>query len=187
MKTENILLNSNGTLKIADFGLARNKLQPHEKSMDCLTTPVVTLWYRAPELLLGSDEYDEAIDLWSAGCILAEFWKRKAMFPGKTETRQLMQIISICGSISTIDWPEVTNLNIFNATRLPRNLPRIIKNYLRTYTPNADAADLLDQLLTYNPAKRITCTNVMNHDFFWSNPFSCQLDGFMKRILKDMP
>jgi cyclin-dependent kinase 12/13 len=82
IKPSNLLIDKNGVLKIADFGLANlylpNKTRP-------LTSRVVTLWYRAPELLLGSTDYGVGIDLWSAGCLLAEMFVGRPIMPGRTE------------------------------------------------------------------------------------------------------
>lgn len=87
IKGANLLIDNNGILKIADFGLATS-LQPHQKQP--LTSRVVTLWYRPPELLLGSTDYGPAIDLWSSGCILAELFAGKPIMPGRTEVLHLV-------------------------------------------------------------------------------------------------
>ena len=91
IKGSNILIDNNGVLKIADFGLATfyDKNQP-------MTSRVVTLWYRAPELLLGSTEYGPAIDLWSAGCILAELFAGKPIMPGRTEVSLVLLFKTRC-------------------------------------------------------------------------------------------
>ena len=82
LKGSNILLDNNGILKIGDFGLAA-RFEPNQK--EPLTSRVVTLWYRAPELLFGSTSYGAAIDMWSAGCILAELYTGRPIMPGRTE------------------------------------------------------------------------------------------------------
>lgn len=82
IKGANLLIGENGVLKIGDFGLATS-FKPNQKQP--LTSRVVTLWYRAPELLLGATEYGVAIDMWSAGCILAELFSGKPIMPGRTE------------------------------------------------------------------------------------------------------
>ncbi|GMH24279.1 hypothetical protein Nepgr_026122 [Nepenthes gracilis] len=101
IKGSNLLIDNNGNLKIADFGLASlyDPCQSHP-----LTSRVVTLWYRPPELLLGANYYGKAIDLWSTGCILAELYARKPIMPGRTEVEQLHKIFKLCGSPSEEYW-----------------------------------------------------------------------------------
>jgi len=88
MKSSNILIDSNGTLKIADFGLATS-FDPDNQQP--LTSRVATLWYRPPELLLGATKYGPSVDMWSTGCILAELLAGKPILPGSTEVRPLLQ------------------------------------------------------------------------------------------------
>ncbi|KAJ1499201.1 hypothetical protein HMI56_004528 [Coelomomyces lativittatus] len=103
LKCANLLINNEGILKIGDFGLAR----PYEpEGHGTLTNMVVTRWYRPPELLLGSTKYTSAIDIWGAGCILAEMIKKKAMFPGASDADQLDYIFKICGSPNPESWPN---------------------------------------------------------------------------------
>lgn len=90
IKGSNLLINNDGVLKIGDFGLA-TFYEPDQKQP--LTSRVVTLWYRAPELLLGATEYGPAIDLWSTGCILAELFAGKPIMPGRTEVNEKFQYI----------------------------------------------------------------------------------------------
>lgn len=92
LKTSNLLMNNRGQLKLADFGLARLYGDPPMDDYGGMTSLVVTLWYRAPELLLGAKEYDTAIDMWSVGCIFAEFLKSEPLFTGKNESDQLYQV-----------------------------------------------------------------------------------------------
>lgn len=182
IKTENILLNANGLLKIADFGLARYASaspQPHEKPI-CLTPTVVSMWYRPPELFIGAENYDSSIDIWSAGCIMGEFWTRRPIMQGNTEKEQLHNILHLCGSISIRDWPNVINYKLFPNLNLPKMLRRGVKEYLQTYTNNRHAVDLFDRLLQMNPAKRPTCSEVLNHDFFWFDPLPSDLKHFLR-------
>ena len=92
LKTSNILLDTDGTVKICDFGLSK------ELRKGNLTNNVVTRWYRCPELLLGSTNYGTEVDMWSIGCILAEFMQRAALFTGKDDFDQLRVIVDICGT-----------------------------------------------------------------------------------------
>ncbi|GER45332.1 protein kinase superfamily protein [Striga asiatica] len=102
IKTSNILVNNKGILKIADFGLA-NFVRP-ESSQQPLTSRVVTLWYRPPELLLGSTNYDESVDLWSVGCVFAELLIGRPLLKGRTEVEQLHKIFKLCGSPPNDYW-----------------------------------------------------------------------------------
>lgn len=104
LKPANLLLNSHGVLKIADFGLAKVIKKPSNRFM---TIIVVTLWYRAPEILLGNYYYDEKIDVWSVGCILYEIMTGKPLFPSENETQQIRKIIEVCGYPDEETWPEI--------------------------------------------------------------------------------
>jgi serine/threonine protein kinase len=92
LKTSNILIQNDGTLKICDFGLSKHK------NKEQLTNNVVTRWYKCPELLLGSTKYGPEIDIWSVGCILGEFMQRGALFIGKDDFDQLEKITDVCGT-----------------------------------------------------------------------------------------
>jgi len=108
LKTSNLLYSNDGVLKICDFGLARkfaNPLKPY-------TNLVVTLWYRAPELLLGTEIYSQAIDIWSVGCILAELFGRQPLFPGEDFLDQVQRIISVLGTPSSEDMKYIGNASI---------------------------------------------------------------------------
>ncbi|KAI8092340.1 kinase-like domain-containing protein [Gilbertella persicaria] len=106
LKTSNLLLNNRGEIKVADFGLARKYGSP----MGNMTQMVVTLWYRAPELLLGSKEYTTAIDMWSVGCIFAELLLNEALLPGRSEIDQLDKIFKLLGSPTEDIWPGFSQL-----------------------------------------------------------------------------
>lgn len=173
-----------GVLKIADFGMAR--LVPLNQNnytrSTPLTTPVVTLWYRAPELLLGATEYTNAIDLWSVGCVLAEFWTRKPLLPAQTEQSQIMNILKLCGSITLDDWPEANNLSIYRNMKLSSGYKRSIESRMQVHKTPARAVELIDKLLTLNPAKRIDCDGALDDIFFFSAPWPSDLREFMKTL-----
>ncbi|KRY35455.1 Cyclin-dependent kinase 12 [Trichinella spiralis] len=149
IKCSNILLNNNGEIKLADFGLARlyqrDKVRPY-------TNKVITLWYRPPELLLGEERYTPAIDVWSVGCILGELFTRRPLFQGGSELMQLELISRICGSPTPLVWPEVVDLPLFETIRLKKLYKRCLRDQFRQI-PTA-ALDLLDQMLTLDPKKR---------------------------------
>lgn len=100
LKPSNVLLNSDCHLKICDFGLARSLIADKEGSDMILTEEVATRWYRAPEVLLGSQTYEKSADIWSIGCILGEVLLGKPMFPGNSTLNQLERIISFTGNPS---------------------------------------------------------------------------------------
>jgi cyclin-dependent kinase 12/13 len=117
VKGSNILINNRGELKLGDFGLAR-LLDERQQRLGHLTNKVVTLWYRAPELLLGSTSYTSLIDMWSVGCIFAEILLRRPLFPGKDEMEQIQRICNVCGTPSETTWPGVMKYPFFKTFQL---------------------------------------------------------------------
>ncbi|KAK9104191.1 hypothetical protein Scep_021035 [Stephania cephalantha] len=171
LKTSNLLLNNRGELKICDFGLARQYGSP----LKPYTHLVVTLWYRAPELLLGAKQYSTAIDMWSLGCIMAELLAKEPLFNGKTEVDQLDKIFRMLGTPNETIWPGFSKLPGLkvNFVKQPYNLLR--KKFPATsFTGSpilSDAGfDLLNKLLTYDPEKRITVNEALNHQWFREIP-----------------
>ena len=168
MKAANILITKNGTLKLADFGLARAISK--NKGPNRYTNRVVTLWYRPPELLLGDRNYGPPIDLWGAGCIMAELWTRSPIMQGSTEQHQLNLISQLCGSITPEVWTGVDALDMFAKLELPKGQKRKVKDRLKPYVRDQYALDLLDKLLSLDPTQRLDADNALNHDFFWTDP-----------------
>ncbi|XP_058021935.1 cyclin-dependent kinase 3 isoform X2 [Ahaetulla prasina] len=128
---------------------------------------VVTLWYRAPEILLGCKYYSTAVDIWSIGCIFAEMVTRKALFPGDSEIDQLFRIFRTLGTPTEPLWPGVTNLPDYKG-----NFPKWPRKDMKVIIPNLDqdGRDLLLQLLMYDPNKRISAKAALNHQYFWQAP-----------------
>ncbi|PNJ87994.1 CDK3 isoform 3 [Pongo abelii] len=161
LKPQNLLINELGAIKLADFGLARAFGVP----LRTYTHEVVTLWYRAPEILLGSKFYTTAVDIWSIGCIFAEMVTRKALFPGDSEIDQLFRIFRMLGTPSEDTWPGVTQLPDYKGS-----FPKWTRKELEEIVPNLEpeGRDLLMQLLQYDPCQRITAKTALAHPYFSS-------------------
>ncbi|KAJ1692236.1 hypothetical protein LUZ63_008934 [Rhynchospora breviuscula] len=167
IKGANLLINNDGILKIADFGLA-TFFNPNQRQQ--LTSRVVTLWYRPPELLLGSTNYGPAVDLWSAGCILAELLAGKPIMPGRTEVEQLHKIFKLCGSPSEEFWAslKLSRAAIFKPQHPYR---RCFNDTYRDFPPSA--LSLLDRLLAVEPKLRGTAASALQSEFFNTKPYAC--------------
>lgn len=175
LKSSNILINKKGEVKIADWGLARS----WNENMKQLTNGVVTLWYRPVELLMGCKEYSTKIDMWSAGCIIAEMFRRSGLLKGHNEASQLNLIFSTCGHPSVHDWPRIrelcplwTNYEPKNGEpTLPYRLCEVLKQklpYPSYMTPNA--VDLIKNLLRHNPDRRWSAAQALSAEYFFENP-----------------
>ncbi|KAF9632124.1 putative protein kinase protein [Lasiodiplodia theobromae] len=170
LKTSNILMNNRGEIKIADFGMARYVGDPAPPD---LTQLVVTLWYRAPELLLGAKEYDSAIDMWSIGCIFGELLTKEPLLQGSNEVDELYKIFKLCGLPTDKSWPSFRRLPNVKALRLPRDPdPHSTTSLIRSKFPFLTNAgvDLLSSLLALNPAKRPSAEEVLEHPYFTETP-----------------
>ncbi|GMY15063.1 cyclin-dependent kinase G-2-like isoform X2 [Fagus crenata] len=170
LKTSNLLVSKEGELKICDLGLSRQYGSP----LKPYTQLVVTLWYRAPELLLGTKKYSTAIDMWSVGCIMAELVAKEPLFRGKNEIDQLGKIFQILGTPNEKIWPGLTKLRgVGPNLKQPYNLLRK-KFPARSFTGSPVLSDLgidlLNKLLTYDPEKRITVEAALKHDWFREVP-----------------
>jgi len=168
LKMTNILVTNNGDLKICDFGLARQFADPQGK----YTQLVVTLWYRAPELLLGAKNYGPAIDVWSLGCIFGELLGASPMFNGRTEIDQLQKIFKLLGTPSDKIWPEFSSLpNVKNVTFAEQPYNKLRQKFQRDSTGLSEKGfELLNRLLTYDPSKRFSCMEALSHPFFQEYP-----------------
>ncbi|KAI9723079.1 MAG: hypothetical protein M1828_004327 [Chrysothrix sp. TS-e1954] len=168
LKTSNILMNNRGEIKIADFGMARHYSDPPPPN---LTQLVVTLWYRAPELLLGADKYGRAIDMWSIGCIFGELLTKEPLLQGRNEVSQLTKVFELCGIPTEDKWPGFKRLPNAKSLRLPRSQQNV-GSVIRAKFPMLTAAgtDLLSSLLSLNPARRPSAREVMSHPYFREDP-----------------
>jgi serine/threonine protein kinase len=159
MKPQNLLLNRQGLIKLCDFGLARAFTIP----LRSYTHEVVTLWYRAPEILLGSQFYSIGVDVWSVGCITAEMFNGRPLFPGDSEIDEIHQIFKIMGTPTEERWPGVTQLSGYKTT-----FQKWTKRPIAEVVPTADplALDLIEKMLDYDPSKRISAKTALDHPYF---------------------
>jgi len=159
LKPANLLLDEKGTLKLADFGLARTFGVP----LRTFTHEVVTLWYRAPEILLGTKLYSLGVDMWAIGCIFAEMVLQGPLFNKYTELGMLFQIFQTLGTPTEEMWPGVSQLQDFKQT-----FPKWPAKSFNTIFPNLDPAgvDLVSLMLQYDPNKRISSKAAMQHVWF---------------------
>ncbi|KAF9913281.1 negative regulator of the PHO system [Linnemannia zychae] len=159
LKPQNLLINRKGELKLGDFGLARAFGIP----VNTFSNEVVTLWYRAPDVLLGSKTYSTSIDIWSAGCIMAEMYLGKPLFAGSNNQDELLKIFKVMGTPTEETWPGVTKLSEYR-----KDFPYYPPKPLSTVVPMIDTfgMDLLMQMLIYQPQRRITAKDALNHVYF---------------------
>ncbi|KAG6508782.1 hypothetical protein ZIOFF_034163 [Zingiber officinale] len=174
IKGSNLLLDNEGLLKIADFGLA-TFFDPNRKHP--MTSRVVTLWYRPPELLLGATDYAVGVDIWSAGCILAELLAGKPIMPGRTEVEQLHKIFKLCGSPSEDYWKKS---KLPHATIFKPQQPYkcCIRESFKDFPQSALL--LVETLLAIDPAERQTATAALNSEFFNTEPYACDPSSLPK-------
>ncbi|KAG6490956.1 probable serine/threonine-protein kinase At1g09600 [Zingiber officinale] len=174
IKGSNLLVSDNGILKIADFGLSTPFI-PGQKQP--LTSRVVTLWYRPPELLLGATKYGVSVDLWSAGCILAELFVGKPIMPGRTEVEQLHKIFKLCGSPSEEYWKK-SKLPHATVFKPQYQYKRCIAETFRDFP--SSAITLLESLLALEPKSRGTTASALGSEFFKSKPLACDASSLPK-------
>ncbi|KAK5647738.1 hypothetical protein RI129_002630 [Pyrocoelia pectoralis] len=176
LKPANLLIAHNGILKIADFGLARIYLEnePNRK----YSHQVATRWYRAPELLYGSHNYTNSIDMWSYGCIMVELYNKTPLFPGETDIEQLAIVLHTLGTPTRENWPDLHSLPDYNKITF-------------SYSPGLDwkdivpdatdcTLDLIKKCLQYNHVTRMSASKALNHEYFSTNPLECCIDEMPK-------
>uniref|UniRef100_A0A3Q1F3R7 non-specific serine/threonine protein kinase n=1 Tax=Acanthochromis polyacanthus TaxID=80966 RepID=A0A3Q1F3R7_9TELE len=159
MKPENLLCMGPELVKIADFGLAREI-----RSKPPYTDYVSTRWYRAPEVLLRSSTYSSPIDLWAVGCIMAELYTLRPLFPGNSEVDEIFKICQVLGTVKKIDWPEGYQL----ASAMNFRFPQCVPTHLKTLIPNAsnEAIALMRDMLQWDPKKRPTAVQALRYPYF---------------------
>jgi len=159
LKPQNLLINKRGDLKLADFGLARAFGIP----VRSYSHEVVTLWYRAPDVLMGSRQYSTSIDIWSCGCIFAEMTSGRPLFPGNSIVDQLQRIFKVLGTPTEETWPKVSQLPEYKRDfEMYRRIP------LETILAKLDplGIDLLGKLIEYQPEKRYSAEVALQHPYF---------------------
>ncbi|KAM4661794.1 cyclin-dependent kinase 16-like isoform 2-T2 [Discoglossus pictus] len=160
LKPQNLLINEKGELKLADFGLARAKSIPTKT----YSNEVVTLWYRPPDILLGSTEYSTQIDMWGVGCIFYEMVTGRPLFPGSTVEEQLHFIFRILGTPTEETWPGILSNEEFKTSNYPKYYPDPIQKHAARL--DSDGANLLSKLLQLEGRRRISAEEAMRHSYF---------------------
>lgn len=173
IKGSNILIDNNGVLRITDFGLARRVIDNENTSLNNdYTNRVITLWYRPPELLLGTTNYNSEVDMWGCGCLLVELFISNALFQGTNELEQLISIFKIMGTPTIESWP-----NLFNMPWFFMMIPLINEKYEETFDmkyqtmlPSYECFQLVKGLLRYDQNTRLSATEALKSVYFTENP-----------------
>lgn len=165
LKPPNLLINREGQLKLADFGLARAFGIP----VRSYTHEVVTLWYRAPDVLLGSRKYSTPVDIWSVGCIFAEMANGRPLVAGTSESDQLEKIFRLLGTPTLAEYPGIVELPEYENSSCSHIQYPKPRGGLASLVPTLDpiGVELLSLMLQYDPARRITAQDALEHAFFY--------------------
>ncbi|CAO3635833.1 unnamed protein product [Cunninghamella blakesleeana] len=163
MKAANLLINNEGILQIADFGLARGIEEGNREYTSC----VVTRWYRPPELFLGERRYTTAIDMWGIGCVFGELLKSRPILQGHDDIDQLKRIFLLCGSPTQENFPGWNKLQDAGNVKFEPSSRRVVEEFKKY---DSQAADLMDKFLTLDPNRRITALDALDHDYFYTKP-----------------
>ena len=156
LKPQNLLIDNKNIMKLADFGLARAYGLP----IKTYTHEVVTLWYRAPEILLGQKQYSTSIDIWSAGCIFGEMAQKKPLFAGDSEIDEIFKIFKLHGTPTEETYPGISKLPDFKST-FPKFKPVNLHDFVKGL--DAYGMDLLAKMIALDPAKRISARCALSH------------------------
>lgn len=177
LKPQNLLIDQTGKLKLADFGLARAFGVP----LRTYTHEVVTLWYRAPEILMGSDTYSTPVDIWSIGCIFAEMLTKRPLFPGDSEIDQIFRIFRTMGTPNEATWPGFARLPHYQSSwpQITTSQRTLFLDVVagQTEPERGHALDLLRRMLTYVPSHRISAKQALQHPYF---------DAAFKQVLQPL-
>uniref|UniRef100_A0A8C7DHX4 cyclin-dependent kinase n=1 Tax=Oncorhynchus kisutch TaxID=8019 RepID=A0A8C7DHX4_ONCKI len=162
LKPQNLLINERGELKLADFGLARAKSVPTKT----YSNEVVTLWYRPPDVLLGSSEYSTQIDMWGVGCIFYEMAAGRPLFPGSTVEDELHLIFRLLGTPSEDSWPGISGVDEFKSYNFPKYKPQPFINHAPRL--DTEGIELVLSFLKYESKRRISADEAMKQAYFKS-------------------
>uniref|UniRef100_A0A9J7ZLL4 cyclin-dependent kinase n=2 Tax=Cyprinus carpio TaxID=7962 RepID=A0A9J7ZLL4_CYPCA len=163
LKPQNLLINERGELKLADFGLARAKSVPTKT----YSNEVVTLWYRPPDVLLGSSEYSTQIDMWGVGCIFYEMAAGRPLFPGSTVEDELHLIFRLLGTPTEDNWPGISSIEEFKSYNFPKYKPQPFINHAPRYLRSI-CVSLRLLFCCFMQCKRISADESMKHSYFKS-------------------
>jgi glycogen synthase kinase 3 beta len=159
IKPQNILIDpADNTLKLCDFGCAKHLVKTESN-----ISYICSRFYRPPELVIGATIYTTQVDVWSMGCVIAELVINKPIFAGKSATDQLLQIMKILGTPTP---EEIKSMNEKFKSKLPEKAPRPWKDYFSGKTDDEQFIDLVANLLVYDPTKRFSPYQALNHPFF---------------------
>jgi mitogen-activated protein kinase 15 len=169
MKPSNILIDRDCRVKIADFSLARYIGGMDKDQGIIMSDYVAARWYRAPEILLGSSRYDEKADMWGLGCIIAELYLNRPLFPGSSTLNQVSRIIEITGKPEAEDLAEIHSpvaRTMFENLKLDRGPPKDIRDVVSMAdTDDPEAYDLMEKLLCFRPSERISAEEAFRHPY----------------------
>merc|ERR1711936_333517 len=164
LKPQNLLINERGELKLADFGLARAKSVPTKT----YSNEVVTLWYRPPDVLLGSTEYSTPIDMWGVGCIFYEMASGRPLFPGSTVEDELHLIFKVLGSPTEDNWPGIARSEELASYKFPPYTGESL--VVKAPRLDSDGIGLLSSFLLFQAKKRLPAREALKHNYFASFP-----------------
>lgn len=167
IKGSNILIDNKGQLRITDFGLARKV-----KAENDYTNRVITLWYRPPELLLGTTNYGPEVDMWGCGCVLVELFNKVAIFQGQNELEQLDSIFKIMGTPNTDSWPTIFDMPWFFMVmpQQSHKYPNTFREKFSSIIPSEACLRLSEGLLSYNKNRRLTASQALQSAYFKELP-----------------
>lgn len=162
LKPQNILISKDGSVvKIADFGLARHFSLPFR----AYSKEIETLWYRAPEILMGSREYGIGVDIWSLGCVFIQLFTNRPIFQGDCQVQQLMLIFNTLGTPNPSTWNSIEDVPDFSPD-FPKFKRRGFGHLIGINDFDDVALDLLEKMLEIDPVKRYGCKEILSHDYF---------------------